>query len=1106
MSEAFPLSQPQEYLFRLTAAADAPAYRSLAVVSIEGDLDAELLRTAGSDLVDRYEVLRTVYEQPRGLEAPVQRVQEAGDLPLSWSQVDLSDAEEADQAAGLAALLDEGRGEGEGLRLALARLGPTHHRLVVSVAALAADGLGIGHLTAALERAYQARLEGSSLDEEPMQAADLSAWQRDLMEAEGAEVGVDYWRRQDFSGLLHFRLPFERRADLPFRPQSLERPLEAASRAGIEALVAAVAPAAAAGESELDITADDVLLSAWAVLLARLADQEKLVIGIAGSGRDYEGLEEVVASMSRSLPMLLEVGGGERFTDFLHRVAEAREEAEEWQEYFTWDLWRGSLKGLQGALFFPVLFGAKRAPSMCDLGDSGWCMERWESLEDRFRVRLSSRETSDGGLILALDYDTELLEEGAAELLLERFEALLAAAVATPETALGALDLLGQSERRLLFSEPTAIEEVGEDLTTGEVLARFRRWAEEEPDRPAVWDAEERLTYGALAATVDRVAAGLRRLGVGSEVRVGLAAGRSWKTFAAILGVVEAGATFVPLDPTYPVDRLQFMLEDAGVRVLVAEHGTLEPSVEHGAEVVWLDDLLAEETDGSESEALEASAELASALAYVIYTSGSTGVPRGAMITRGNLATYLDALGSRLGIESSDRYLHTASISFSSSVRQLFLPLAHGAEVVIASEEERRDPLALFARTAECEVTVLDLVPSHWRACIYALEGAEEARRQELLGSNPRLIVTASEPLGSDLPQAWHHRLGHGARMVNMFGQTETTGIVASHGVVPPDPGATVAGVPVGRALDGTRLWVLDRGLRPVPLGVPGRVFVTGVGVGRGYLGRPAMSAARLLPDPCSGRSGGQLYDTGDVGKRRLDGVVELLGRADYQVKIRGLRVELGEIEAALLTHPSVREAVVVPFTGSGSTPRLSAYVVPVEAPGPSGDGLRTYLAERLPEYMVPAFYVTLEELPLAATGKIDRRALPVPSGVGSAAADYVAPRNEIEEQMVDIWNSLLEIERVGIHDNFFRLGGHSLLGTVLMTRLREAFAVDLPVVRLFEAPTVAGLAAILAPLVEGGVEEEAIQRVERESLEVDDLSEDQVNALLSEMMAGEDG
>ena len=1114
MTEGYPLSLQQEHLFRLVTEAEDFPYRSTAAVTIEGELDTELLRAAGSDLVARYEVLRTVFEQPRGLESPIQVVREPGDLPLNWTEVDLSGTGAEEENGDDSVQLPE-TDRGPGLHLTLTRLRADHHRLLVSVSALSTDRSGVGHLAAALERAYRARLGGGTLDEEPVQAADLSAWQRDLVDAEGAEVGIGYWRRQDLTGLLHFRLPFERRGDFSFRPRSLELTLGGSLRKGITALATTVNQRLAAAGSEVEATEDDVLLAAWAVLLGRLAEQKSLVVGILGEGRQYEGLEEAVAPMARFLPLLMETPPGARFTDFLQTVVEARGEAEEWQEYFTWDHWRGSLRHLRGTLFFPTLFEHRVSVPPATNDGGSWKVDRQFSVGDRFRLRLSSREVSGGAVILGLDYDAELIEEGAASLLLERFEALLSNAVAGPEETLHELEMLSPRERQMVLAV-TGAEEESEPLpeSLDDPLERFRRWALEDPQRPAVRVAGAGLTYGALAAEVDRLAAKLRRLGVGPEVRVGLAAGRSPRTVVAILAVVQAGAAFVPLDPTYPVDRLRFMVEDAGILVLLAERGSLELAPEHRSKVHYLDDFWSsEDSEGAEDE-LQAGKPRSipgSALAYIIYTSGSTGEPRGAMITRSNLAGYLEFLGGRLGIQASDRYLHTASISFSSSVRQLFLPLAHGAEVILADDDERRDPMALFARAADSGVTVLDLVPSHWRACIHALDALEETRRRELVGDDlPRLIVTASEPLGSDLPQAWRHNFGHPAQMINMFGQTETTGIVASQELSPPAADAAVTGVPVGRALEGTRLLVLDRRLRPVPLGVPGRVYVAGTGVGRGYLGLPSLSAERFGPDPYSHRPGDRLYDSGDVGAMRLDGVLELFGRADHQIKIRGLRVELGEIEAALLEHPSVREGVVAAPMESGSGRQLVAYVVPRSAPGPSADGLRTYLQERLPEYMVPAFYVILEELPLTTSGKIDRSALPVPLGGGGAAATYVAPGDEVEETLAALWQELLAVEQVGIHDNFFRLGGHSLLGTVLMTRLREAFSVDLPVARLFEAPTVAGLAAVIKPLLGDSGMQEEIPRVERqvsaEMLAVDGLSEDQVNALLGEMLQGEEG
>jgi len=583
-------------------------------------------------------------------------------------------------------------------------------------------------------------------------------------------------------------------------------------------------------------------------------------------------------------------------------------------------------------------------------------------------------------------------------------------------------------------------------------LQLFAEQVAADPNRPAVIAGNKRLTYEELNARANQLARRLRSLGAGRESLVGICIDRSLDMAVGILGILKSGAAYLPIDPDYPSQRLHWMLEDSGVSLVITQNGLVSKLSSCAARLVTLEQISEHDSNDLDHEVRP------DELAYVIYTSGSTGEPKGVMITHASLHNYVLALQHELYIQPSDRYLHTASIAFSSSRRQLLLPLSQGAAVVIANAEERKDPLALFEMIKREGVTVMDAVPSFWRSCTAMLESLEDDRRSRLLDNQLRLMLSASEPLLSDIPRTWMRRFGHPARHFHMFGQTETAGIVCLHEIADTDDDQ-VHVVPVGRPLANTEIYILDEQQQPVPQGTSGELYIGGAGVGRAYLRRPELTAAKFVPHPFS-ESGGRLYRTGDWARWRADGSVEFAGRQDSQVKLRGFRVELGEIEAALAGHAGVKQSVVIMKDG-GNAKRLVAYVVsnddiPVTA-------LRGFLQERLPDYMVPSVFVKMEALPLNANGKVDRLALPEPPATRpELTTGYESPQTTTERMLATIWTEVLGVDEPGIDDNFFELGGHSLLAMQVVARINEHLNLTLPIRELFERPTIRQLATAL--------------------------------------------
>jgi len=604
------------------------------------------------------------------------------------------------------------------------------------------------------------------------------------------------------------------------------------------------------------------------------------------------------------------------------------------------------------------------------------------------------------------------------------------------------------------------------DQLATSALSRFEARVQQHPERVALIFQSERLTFGELNARANQLAHYLKTLDVAPETYVAICLERSLAMVVGILGILKAGGVYVPLDPRYPRDRTLFMLEDANARILITQESLAAICHEHAEQVICLDSDWTRTVSQFSNENLSNQIDGYN-LAYIIYTSGSSGLPKGVMITHNCLSHYLKSMKDALGITASDVYLHTASFAFSSSVRQLMLPLAHGAAVTIASTEQILNPLLLFAQIKQQHVTVMDVVPSYWRNLTHVLAALPGEERSELIDNDLRLIVSASEALLSDVPATWSTELKPELTLRNMYGQTETTGIVSTYLIANADTTNNPV-ISIGTPITNMQFHILDD-FEPVSDGGTGQLYVSGPGLGRGYLNQPALTAERFIPNPFSDVAGDRLYTTGDLARYLPTGDAAYVGRADEQVKVRGYRVELREIEATLTQHPAVCEAVVL-ARGETGEQRLVGYVVAQD--DVTVGELNNHLRVRLPEYMVPSTIMMLDEFPLTANGKVDRRALPAPDHRSlRTTIEYFAPRNRTEDMLASIFADVLQLRSVGIHDNFFELGGQSLLGMQILSRVRESVGVELVLQTFFEAPTVAQLCERIDAAKNTGVE-----------------------------------
>ncbi|MEN8176662.1 MAG: amino acid adenylation domain-containing protein, partial [Pseudomonadota bacterium] len=644
--------------------------------------------------------------------------------------------------------------------------------------------------------------------------------------------------------------------------------------------------------------------------------------------------------------------------------------------------------------------------------------------------------TSDG-LEGFIEYSTDLFEAATIARMANHFQNLIASAVAQPQAPLSALDILSAAEREQLLSgwNATATTYPADQTVHQLVAAQALRT----PDAIAVSDNTAALSYRALDQRTNQLARHLQGLGIGPDQLVGICLNRSPQMLVGLLGILKAGAAYLPLDPSFPQDRLAFMLEDAGAELLLTETDLQPYLPEHDGQRLYLD--TAQPAIDTQDQAPLDVPVRPDQLAYVIYTSGSTGKPKGVQIPHRALTNFLCSMAKAPGISADDRLLAVTTLSFDIAALELYLPLLAGGRVVIASRDEAADGGRLIGLIDSCAASIMQATPATWRLL---LESGWQGR--------PGLkVLCGGEALSRELAE---QLLAADMELWNMYGPTETT-IWSALEKVSSGTGA----VPIGRPIDNTRLHVLDERLALVPVGVIGELYIGGDGLAQGYLNRPELTAERFIPNPFA--DGERLYRTGDMARHLADGRLEVLGRSDHQVKVRGYRIELGEIEAVLHSHPTVQEAVVIVREDVVDDKRIVAYLIAADPESTlDNKALRTHLQQSLPEYMVPSAYVTLAEYPMTANGKIDRKALPMPEADQAAAAnDYLAPRNDTERALAEIWADVLGLSQVGVNDDFFALGGHSLLAVRLVARIDSDLGRKIPLVAIFQDRTIENIA-----------------------------------------------
>jgi len=1036
-----PLSFAQQRLWFLDQFEPGNSFYNIpSAVRMTGALDAQALEQSINEIIRRHEVLRTTFSAVDG--RAVQAI--APSLTITVPVTDLRDLPEAARPDGgrdaqmQRIAREEARrpfdlNHGPLLRVRLLRLEEQEHVLLLSMHHIVSDGWSTGVLIrelAALYRAF-AGSKPSPLPSLPIQYADYAYWQREWLQGETLQAELAYWKERLSGCPAHLELPTD-------RPRPAVQTLRGATHwfelSG--ALARKVERLAREERASLFMT----LLAAFQTLLYRYTGQEDICVGTPVANRNRPEIEPLIGFFVNTLVLRGDLSGNPTFRELLQRVRETALGAYAHQDV-PFEMLVDELnvaRDLSHTPLFQVMFTVQDAP-MESLRIPGLTLSplQPDSGAAKFDLTLAvvkKRKT----LRVSLEYNTDLFDQATIERMAGHLLALVEEIVANPDAPIATLPLLTEVERRQLLDEW-----VGERVSyprEATVHELFAEQAARTPEAVAVVFENESLTYGELNRRANQLAHYLRKRGVGPEVLVGLCVERSLEMIVGIMGVLKADGAYLPLDPSYPADRIAYMLEDAGTAVLLTQERLLDRLTSFEGETLCLDrDWPEVARQPDENPEIRATADN---LVYVIYTSGSTGRPKGAQLVHRGLVNLTWYLTERYKIERSSRILQFASLSFDVSAHEIVPALLHGARLYLARRETLVSAPELLHLLREAEISIASIPPS----LLAVLEEGDLPALQTLM--------SAGEACPVEVARRW----SAGRCFLNGYGPTETTVIASYYQAESVPEGAT--SISIGKAVANSWLYVLDGQGQLVPVGVPGELYIGGIAVGRGYLDRPDLTAERFVPDPFSGEAGARLYRTGDRVRYLPDGNIDFLGRMDYQVKVRGYRIELGEIEAVLRDQVGVKGAVVLAREDGSGQKRLVAYVVP-EGEAPSIGKLREGLGSKLPEYMVPTTYVFLAAFPLTGSAKVDRKALPAPEAARpDLESDYVAPRTPEEQVMAGIWARVLGVERVGVQDNFFELGGDSILSIQVVARANQA-GLRISPRQVFRYPTVAALVAV---------------------------------------------
>ncbi len=1072
-ANAFPLSYAQQRLWFLQQLEpQSTAYHIPAAVRLIGRLNREALIKSLQEIINRHEILRTTFTTING--NPMQVV--SPKAPFKLQETDLSALPVSQQKQKLEELLKAENArpfdlsKGPLLRVHLIKLQATEHVLSIIMHHIISDGWSVGIFVNEFSQLYNSFVKGQKplLPPLKIQYADFAVWQKKKLEGEIREKQLPYWKRKLAGHLPVLELPTDhpRPAIKTYRGSHRQATIKGP-------LVEKVRQLARKHDTTLFMT----LLSAFYALLYRYARQEDICVGTPIANRNRAETEGLIGFFVNTLVLRNDLSGEPSFSELLQRTRSVALEAFSNQD-LPFEMLVEELqpeRSMSHTPLFQVMFVYQNAlEGSLQLPDLKVEPIPLRNENAKFDLTLTVAELPNE-FALDIEYDTDLFEAPTIDRFLMHFQRLLAEAVEHPELPITRLDLLTEQEKKLLLEE---WQPKGPDFKAEKCIHHwFEEQAAQNPDRPALTFEGQHWTYRQLNEKANQLAHFLGKYDLKPDDLVAIYAERSPQLIVAILGVLKAGAAYLPIDPVYPPERVAFMLQDADAKLILSETALQEKLASKNKPVVLLDAQWSEiEKFPKQNPQTTVKPEH---LIYVIYTSGSTGKPKGTLITHYNVARLFQATEHWFHFTEHDVWTLFHSYAFDFSVWEIWGALLYGGRLVIVPQLVSRSPESFYRLLLQEKVTVLNQTPSAFKQLIHA----EEQIGQAPYKTHLRYIIFGGEALELNSLRPWFEK--HGDRqpqLINMYGITETTVHVTYRPITLADVQSAQGSV-IGVPIPDLQVYILDQYLQPVPIGIPGEIHVGGAGLARGYLNRPELTATKFVPHPFSDQKNARLYRSGDLGRFLPNGDIEYLGRIDNQIKIRGFRIELGEIESVLAQHPAVRSCLVTTAKDHQGNNFIAAYIVPKQDQHVNAQALREHLRQSLPEYMVPSAFVVLEEFPLTPNGKIDRRALPDPlTHRIDLQRAYQPPRTPTEETLANIFAEILNIEQVGANDHFFELGGHSLLATQLISRIRDALGVELPLKILFEHPVVEELAKAIDRLNTQPSAEELppITRVER--------------------------
>ncbi|MDZ8091996.1 MAG: amino acid adenylation domain-containing protein [Nostoc sp. DedQUE05] len=1037
--QGFPLSPQQKHLWLLQQSSNL--YCSQCAILVEGNVELEILKQALDKVIARNEIIRTSFHRPRGLKIPIQVIETNNSVSFDEHNLENISSQEEE----IEALFEKVKQEsiqleqGQLLKLHLLKCSSKKYILFVKLPSLCADYKTLTNIVNEISQYYTACLQNAELSEEPLQYADVATWQNELLAAEETTSRKNYWQQVDFSTLDSLKLPFENNLSdkSEFEPKLIKLAIPSDLLTKIDRIV-----------QKYQISIDIFFLTCWQTLIWRLTGQANLIIGLGCDGRNYEELKVALGLFAKYLPLAYHLQENESFSNTLIKVKNLTDEILEWQDSFSWDAFAKTNADESEESFLPFCFDFEEMVSNYSAPQVAFSIYQHYVCFDRFKVKLSCVRTQDDLVKVEFHYDAKLFRQEDIQRLANQWQTLLTSVIDNPSTAISRLDILSEGEREELLV-------AFNNTKTGELeYTCIHNWFEQQcdrtPDNIAIVYKNQQLTYRELNSRANQLAHYLQQLGVKPDVMVGLCVERSLFMVIGLLAVLKAGGAYVPIDPSYPLERKTFILNDSQMPVLLSQQHLIADLATDGIKVICIDSDWQTIKQQKVENPITKTTELN--LAYVIYTSGSTGKPKGTLIPHQGLVNYLSWCTKTYQVEQGAGTLVHSPLGFDLTITSLFSPLLVGRTVELLSEKQGIETLCQALKKSS-NLSLVKITPAH-------LDLLKQQLSQEEIVNKTRAFIIGGENLLAESITFWQD-VTPDTILVNEYGPTET--VVGCCVYQVPVGKHSTGSIPIGRAIANTQLYILDQYLQPVPMGVPGELHIGGLGLARGYLNQPELTALKFIPNPFSKQEGDRLYKTGDLVRFLPSGDIEYIGRIDNQVKIRGFRVELGEIEAVINQHPSVSTSIVILQEDKSGNQSLIAYATLQPDKTLTTPELRRFLQNKLLDHMLPTAFMILEALPLTSNGKVDRQALPMPDALRpELEVAYVVPQTEVEKTIASVWQKALNLEKIGIHDNFFEIGGHSLLLVTVHSQLQEILKVELSTLDLFRYPTINSLAEYL--------------------------------------------